>query len=112
MAHMPMRTRLTKARHHQSAKASNAIIEQRNPLNLLIAGGVALRDHPHVKRAFPLCRVELPDPDPKWVLFVETDLEIDPRDVNYDATAVEALAEAVEDERKRVGFDKAEILAP
>jgi len=107
----PMSTHLTRKRHRQIAKVPSLPVEQRDALNLLMTGGVALRDHPHVKRALTLCRVELPDPDPKWVLFVETDLEIDPTNIRYDATAVEALADAVEDERKRLNFDKVEILA-
>jgi hypothetical protein len=66
--------------------------------------------HPHVKRTKRSCRIVLPvQPDIEWVFVVETDLVIDPTAPNYDAVALKSLAEAVEDERKRLGIEKAEI---
>lgn len=69
---------------------------------------MALRDNSHVKRIRTTIRVELPDPNPKWIFVVETDLPLTPSDPGYDAAAVTALTEAVVDEANRVNIDRAE----
>ena len=69
-----------------------------------------LRDNQHVKRVQTITRVELPDPRPKRILIVETDLALNPSEPGYDLPAVTVLTKAIFREARNRTIDEIEII--
>jgi hypothetical protein len=70
---------------------------------------MALIDNPHVKRVREIVRIESPGLNFKRVLVVSTDLSLRRDAPDYDAAALNSLADAVRDALNRLGLDKADI---